>query len=273
MRACAGLAALRLLRCGGPLGDELGAALAARRPREHLTELVLLGGAERLSDAGLALLASPCAPAAWTHLKRSGLPEALVRHQPHARITRRVLRARCRSRLSPGAAGAEARHWCWRARSMTSQSTQPLMLCEVAACVMLGFALSSGGCTALTSTRVGQAFYSLFNSTTCFACADKPVQLCPCRPGRAHTLVTLQPVHAGATRGCAAWSCVAAARSRPPGWPPRSCRKPPRWSTSRSRSVFLLGRARLRPAPQGALLLASLARWGRCCPAARRCAA
>ena len=61
LRGCAGLVALRLLRCTGPLGDTLGEALTARPRLERLAELCLVSCAERLSDAGMALLASPCA--------------------------------------------------------------------------------------------------------------------------------------------------------------------------------------------------------------------
>lgn len=61
LRGCAGLVALGLLRCAGPLGDALGEALTARPRLERLAELCLVSCAERLSDAGMALLASPCA--------------------------------------------------------------------------------------------------------------------------------------------------------------------------------------------------------------------
>ncbi len=53
IRACRSLTRLHLLRCGGPFGDELGAAFAARRPLLPLAELHVCSGAPSLSDAGL----------------------------------------------------------------------------------------------------------------------------------------------------------------------------------------------------------------------------
>ena len=72
LRGCASVVALRLLRCAGPLGDALGEALTARPRLERLAELCLVGGAERLSDAGMALLASPCARSASVGSDRGG---------------------------------------------------------------------------------------------------------------------------------------------------------------------------------------------------------
>lgn len=53
IRACKSLNRLHLLRCGGPFGDELGAAFAARRPLLPLAELHVCSGAPSLTDAGL----------------------------------------------------------------------------------------------------------------------------------------------------------------------------------------------------------------------------
>ncbi|KAK9843661.1 hypothetical protein WJX81_001467 [Elliptochloris bilobata] len=87
LRSCAGLVSLRLMRCCGPLSNALGAALVARPRLERLAELCLAGGAERLSDAGLMLLASP----------------------RHARLRRLELRG-CVSLTPDGVAAALAPH-------------------------------------------------------------------------------------------------------------------------------------------------------------------
>ncbi|KAK9916011.1 hypothetical protein WJX75_007231 [Coccomyxa subellipsoidea] len=54
VRACRSLTVLQLMRCSGPFGDELGAAFLSRRPLLLLKELRIVGGAQLLTDQGLA---------------------------------------------------------------------------------------------------------------------------------------------------------------------------------------------------------------------------
>ncbi len=60
VRACRSLTVLQLLRCSGPFGDDLGAAFASRRPLLLLKELRIVGGAQHLTDQGLAACLSRC---------------------------------------------------------------------------------------------------------------------------------------------------------------------------------------------------------------------
>ena len=48
------------MRCCGPFGDELGAAFLSRRPLLLLKELRIVGGAQLLTDQGLAKCISRC---------------------------------------------------------------------------------------------------------------------------------------------------------------------------------------------------------------------
>ena len=60
VRACRSLTVLQLMRCSGPFGDELGAAFLSRRPLLLLKELRIVGGAQLLTDQGLAKCISRC---------------------------------------------------------------------------------------------------------------------------------------------------------------------------------------------------------------------